>query len=211
MKYTPLLLAALFSCIGWSRSSASVTNVTAYGENSVYCYSYSLGTPGDVFTMNSIQSGPGGIQGWIYTDSAEDPTLTLQNTINNDTGFDWTGYHVDVFMNQSFTIASPSVLNSGWSGTITAQPTWNGSQYEGQIDFVGGTPVGANQILSFSYQISFSGSTSFTFSQTLSPVPEPGTPSLLLAGALLGGGLVFTRKLRVRTAIQAPSRIRAMV
>jgi hypothetical protein len=159
--------------------------------------------------MDSTQSGPGGIWGMIYTSSAQDPTLTLQNTINNDTGFDWTGYHVDVFMNQSFVISSPSVLNFGWTGSITAQPTWNGAQYEGQIDFTGGTPVGAQQILSFSYAITFSGATSFTFSQTLSPVPEPGTSSLLLGGAFLLGGLAWIRK-ALQTA-QTPSRIRVMV
>ena len=153
--------------------------------------------------MDSTQSGPGGIWGRIYTDSAEDPTLTLQNAINNDTDFSWTGYHVDVSMDQSFTITSPTVLNAGWTGSITAQPTWNGSQYVGELDFTGGTPVTVGQILSFSYQITFSGSTSFTFSQTLSPVPEPNPAGLLMSGGLVLGGLAFTRKFRSKTQTSA--------
>src|SRR5215471_19614169 len=127
MKHAIVSLVLASGIVGISSSQASVTNVIAYGQNQVDCYSYSLGSPGDVFTMDSIQSGPGGIAGWIYTDSASDPTLTLQNSINNDTGFDWTGYHVDVFMNQTFILSSPTVLNSGWTASITAQPTWNGS------------------------------------------------------------------------------------
>ena len=153
-----------------------------------------LGTPGDLFTMQSHQYTSGKIWGNILTDSAEDPTLTLQNTIDNQTAFSWTAYHVDVSMNNVFTIASPSVLNSGWTFGTPVQPVWNGSAYVGQIDFYAGTPVAIGQILSFSYQIVFSGATSFNFTESLTPVPEPGALSLLLAGGLLVAGSKLARR-----------------
>jgi hypothetical protein len=188
MKERSILLLVALAGLTCSISNASITNVTAYGGTAVDCYFYSFGSPGDLFTMMSHQNAKGKIWGNILTDTAEDPTLTLQNTIDNQTAFSWTAYHVDVSMNNPFAIASPSVLNSGWTFGAPVQPVWNGSAYVGQIDFYAGTPVAIGQILSFSYQIVFSGATSFNFTESLTPVPEPGVLSLLLGGGLLLAG-----------------------
>jgi hypothetical protein len=193
MNQRSIFLVALSGLI-CSISNASITNVTAYGGTAVDCYFYSFGTPGDLFTMMAHQNKSGKIWGSILTDSAEDPTLTLQNTIDNQTAFSWTAYHVDVSMNNPFTIASPTVLNSGWAFATPVQPVWNGSAYVGQIDYYGGTPVAIGQLLSFSYQIVFSGATSFSFTESLTPVPEPGTFSLLLAGSVFLAGTRMARK-----------------
>ena len=45
----------------------------------------------------------------IVTDSTTDPTLTINNSINNTSSFAWTEYVVNVAMNQSFSINSASV------------------------------------------------------------------------------------------------------
>ena len=42
----------------------------------------------------------------ILTDSTTDPTLTINNSINNTSSFAWTEYVVNVAMNQSFSIDS---------------------------------------------------------------------------------------------------------
>ena len=67
-----------------------------------------------------------------------DPTVTMRNTIDNDTGFSWTGYHVNVFMDNPFTVSAatiytPATSEPGWTGSITVSPAvLVGSQYEGR-------------------------------------------------------------------------------
>jgi hypothetical protein len=184
MKKRILILLGLASLTTFI-SNASITNVTAYGGSAVDCYIYTFSTTSDLFSMQSHQYASGKIWGNILTDSAEDPTLTLQNTIDNQTSFAWTAYHVDVTMNNPFTIASPSILNTGWTIGTPVQPVWNGTAYVGQLDFFAGTPVAIGQIISFSYQIVFSGATSFNFTESLTPVPEPASFTLVMAGGLL--------------------------
>lgn len=129
--------------------------------------------------------------------SAQDTTtLTVQNTLNNATDMTWTGYHVDVSMAQPFTIANPFVSNPGWSAAITQQPTASGSGYTGMVDYVmgtGGASVPNGQLLSFSYQLVFTGGNA-SYMQNLSPVPEPTTFSLLAGGALLLGAFRLGRR-----------------
>jgi hypothetical protein len=194
MNKRSIFLLVAFTGLISSIGNASITNVTAYGGTAVDCYLYTFGSPGDTFTMMSHQNTAGKIWGNILTDTAADPTLTLQNTIDNQTSFAWTAYQVNVSMNSPFAIASPSVLNSGWTFGTPVQPVWNGTSYVGQINFQAGTPVDIGQIFSFGYQIVFSGATSFNFTETLTPVPEPGTLSLLLAGGLLLAGVKRVRR-----------------
>ncbi|HUA37002.1 MAG TPA: hypothetical protein VMA35_01230, partial [Candidatus Sulfopaludibacter sp.] len=130
-----------------------------------------------------------------------DPTLTINESVNNESSFVWTEYVLDVAMNQTFTISSAAVTAPpGWTETIT-QPTGpdiNGN-YNGMIDYAltaGGTPVAIypalNSILYLGYQINFNSTTSYTVTETATPVPEPGAISLLLvAGLLLGGRMLF--------------------
>lgn len=182
-----------------SVAQASITGVTATGDENVSVPVYTFSATDSQLTLNETQLGAGNVTGDITTDVPGDPTLTIQNVINNDTGYAWTGYHVNVFMTQPFTIANTIVLNPGWTGSVTQQPILSGGVYGGQIDYLGGTPVLNGQILSFSYQITFGGSASF--SQELIPVPEPGSLSLLLGGGLLLAGLMFIRQRRSRTTV----------
>ena len=66
----------------------------------------------------------------IVTDTTTDPTLTVNNSINNTSSFAWTEYIVSVAMNQSFSIDSAGVITpSGWTANITA-PTGRDGQRE---------------------------------------------------------------------------------
>jgi hypothetical protein len=131
---------------------------------------------------------PGNVLGWFTTDSSADPTITMENAIDNDTGFAWTSYDVNVYMNQQFTLSAPVVYpdttEPHWSGTITDSPAvWNGAQWEAQAIFEGGTPLPVGGVLDFGYQASFTGNVDFT--QQLVPVPEPGALPLIF-GAVAG-------------------------
>jgi len=135
--------------------------------------------------------------GWFDMDPLDgDPTIKVINSIDNDTGFDWTDYHVNIYMNLPFTLTNAIVYNpNDWSatpGTISA--TWNGSEYVGSIDYNYGTTVAVGGTLDFGYKLNFVGSPGghYTYTQEVLPTPEPGTFVLLACG--LVGLLVMRRR-----------------
>jgi hypothetical protein len=80
----------------------------------------------DTLSMRGYQHDvPGWMHGTIYTDTAEDPTISIYDTLDNDTTFAGTGYRLNVSMNQTFTISSPFVTNVNWTVVITQQPIFD--------------------------------------------------------------------------------------
>jgi hypothetical protein len=176
---------ASITSVGWNSYDPTFENVIYWNGGSGSGITYS--------TMAATQTGAGSVGGYIYTSDPNDPTLTLGNNINNDTGFTWTGYNVDVSMNVTFSIANAIVSTpGGWTASIL-QPTLVGGVYTGHINYLAGTPVVNGQSLNFSYDITFSNGTQFGFSEDVTPVPEPG--SLTIVG-LLCGGWMFAKKRR---------------
>jgi hypothetical protein len=203
MKKAIILLATLAALTGFS-AKASITNVVAWGDYAnVDCYLYTWTPLDSTLTMYSDQYGQGSVSGKVQTDTPDDPSLTLANTINNDTVFAWTSYNVDVFMNQSFSILSPTLIGPIYSAgdwavqSYTPTATWNGSQWVGHLVLGGATPIPVAGVLSFSYTINFLGSVNFT--EVLTPVPEPNTLSLLFSGVSLLGGFTALRARRKRS------------
>lgn len=133
---------------------------------------------------------PAHVEGDFTTDSPEDPSVWIIQTVENFTDFDWTDYHVIIGMNQEFTIDN-AMGPSGWTIDIIQpvpgeQPNNNGPGYVGIIDYFYGGP--GTEILigesgDFGFRISFLGSVDFCTEQI--PTPEPTTLSLLVAGSLL--------------------------
>ena len=151
-----------------------------------------------VFNCNQ-SSGIGSLRFDITTDSADDPVLTLHNTIDNDSGFVWTEYIVTVTMNKAFTFTNtPTVFSpAGWSVGITAPYGPDGfGNWTGILDLTAGTPVGLGETLDFQYQVAFSGSTSYSITESVQVVPEPATGTLLGIGSLVLGGLAWARRRR---------------
>jgi hypothetical protein len=206
MKSKTLTLTVLFSLGFWSVASANLLSLTYTNDNTgaLNCNygTWSFGGTtnfADVYVSGDQYWGPGTMLGNITTTSAGDPSLRFHNDIENGSGQDWTAYSVIVFLSQPFTITNVAVFTPGdWSFTYSTNSTWNGSAYEGFVDYTGGTSVSGDPenpgTFDFAYKLVFDGATSYTLSQELIPVPEPGTGGLLAMGLLLGG--YINRRLR---------------
>jgi hypothetical protein len=143
----------------------------------------------------------GHMVGWFDLGADGDPAIKVINSIDNDTGWDWTDYHVNISMSIPFDILTgafngPKVtLPNDWPTNLinVVQPTLVGSQYVGSVDYYAGTPVPDGQTLEFSYKISFVGEPlgHYTYVQEMIPTPEPGTFVLVACGLL---GLFVMRR-----------------
>jgi hypothetical protein len=193
--------------------SVGKANITGGGWNTgnvnmLECTSWPFSMSGSTATygMTGTQYGsPAIMSGWVTTDTPTDPTLTLGSSVINETAGAWIGYEVDVIMNQTFTFTTPgpTVNNpppNDWVVASVVAPTYQATgpyagDYEGTLYYSGGTPVGVGGELDYLYSINFSGATSYTFTEQITPwfaeVPEPGT--LALAGM---GGLLLALRLR---------------
>jgi hypothetical protein len=214
MKMRGILLGVLTTLALCSTSRASITGAWWWddGDGALVCSSTNWNAASDTLSMAGSQFwGPGHMNGWIQTSGVEDPTLTLTSSINNDTNFVWTDYHVNVYMSSTFTIANTGTLaptvnnppNNDWSVSSVVEPSSPlvsgpfAGDYEGTVNLLGGTPVAIGGLLDFGYTIQFSGASQFDFTQEVIPsgVPEPGTLGLVaMSGLLLGGGLLARRR-----------------
>jgi hypothetical protein len=209
MKRQTLTLITLLALGFCSFANANLVSLT-YAQDGTGALNYNYGTwnfggTADDAEVNisGDQFGLGSMLGYLVADSASDPSLKFHTTIGNSSGVDWTNYDVTVFLSQPFTITNPIVFTpSDWTIQYSPIATWNGSAYEGNILFFGGTPVSGSSVcpgtLDIAYKIIFSGSTTYTLSQEMipnfsgqdinpNPVPEPGTAGLLGMGGLLYG------------------------
>lgn len=203
MNTKTLLLIVPATFLICSISSASITGIPTWSySGGLYCYGPNLTTDSNTgdqsVALNGRQSSFGAMDLTLLTDTVSDPTLTINNSINNTSSFAWTAYIVNVAMNQSFTINSAGVVApSDWSASITQPGAPVGGIYTGTIDYTGGTPVALypalNSTLDFGYQVTFSGSTQYNLTESANPVPEPGAFGLLMLAGLLLGGRKFAR------------------
>jgi hypothetical protein len=134
--------------------------------------------------------GAGHIEG-DFDATEGDPIIYLMEEVLNDTGYDWTGYQIDIGMDKTFSIlTSPIIAPTGWTYSITqptgGQPIPNGGTgWLGTVNFTNTSGDPQNNISdtetgTFGFKVSFLGSVAFCTEQT--PVPEPATLALLLIG-----------------------------
>jgi hypothetical protein len=202
-----ILLIASASFLGLCVTQASITSVPSWNySGGVYCYAPVFTAADQSVDLTGHQSSFGAMGLTILADTPADPTLTINNSINNTSSFAWTEYIVNVAMNQTFTINSAGVVApGGWTATITQPGAPVAGIYTGTIDYLGGTPVSIypllNSTLDFGYQVTFSGATSYSLTESVNAVPEPGAWSFLLAGGLLMGAwsLAGRRQTRLQT------------
>jgi hypothetical protein len=154
--------------------------------------------------INGTQySYPGYIQGSFTTDTEVDPVVWIVESLNNQTNFAWTDYHIDIGMNKPFSIVGV-VSPFDWTWAIT--PPTGGQQLPNQapgtlgwlgiIDYYAGTPISIGASDSFGLVISFTGSAQFYIEQVPTGIiPAPGS-------SLLGGiGIGCARWLRRRKSL----------
>jgi hypothetical protein len=196
------LAAIVLALLAWTSSAnASITNVTGGddGDGVVTCPPEGniWNDETDTFSINGTHNllEAGHVLGDIYTDTELDPTLTITNSLENDTGLSWIGYHVNISMNHTFTISNEDVtVPADWSAVITSQPVVVGPLWIGQLDFTAGTPVADTETLAFGYKISFSGKLSYSYCQEMIPVAVPEPATLVLVSCGLVGLFVLRRR-----------------
>jgi len=186
------LLMGFGACQLFARSAGASIMSHSFPQDSVvsdptYSWGHETTESGVTYLMNvsGDQSGSSGtLETSVTTDTTTDPTLVVGNDVNNDTGFTWTGYDVSVSMSNPFSLYNALVTTpSDWTASVTA-PALIGGQYVGYIDYSAGTPIPNGGELDFQYTLQFTGSLSYSFTETVTPVPEPASIGLLTMGVV---------------------------
>jgi hypothetical protein len=166
-----------------------------------------------IFGTHSVATGPSSIhpedigshtahmEGEFLPGQDGDPNVTFINSIDNDSGYTWVGYNVNLYMSVPFTILSASALNPlDWNPPAIVTPAnWNGTYYVASVNYSAGTPIPNGGTFDFKYKINFNSPAPYNFIQEMTPiavaVPEAGTLSLLsIMGAMVSGFALCRRK-----------------
>jgi hypothetical protein len=195
--------------VGLACSSVSKANITNVwyrddGDGAFVC-----GNPGTwTGSTNALSLGvngkecgtPGHLLLNVYTDSPDDPTLKIDNSIDNDTSFAWTQFTVNLTMNVSFTLTNVFVSTPGDWQVVSGDnqtATYTGSNYLATVVYDTGAAIATNDTIEFGYWVKFSGSPAYTITQEMVPVPEPSSWAMVAFGAI---ALLGSRRLRRRSS-----------
>lgn len=129
-----------------------------------------------------VGGAPVSLTGNALADS--DPDISIVKTINNDTSFAWTDFHIELIPNPGTgpIIVNPASVTSDHFSNIMVMNNPDGSAVIWYLLGLGDTPVpiGGNVTLNFTFNVP--GSVSFKMRQH--PTPEPASLALLAMGGL---------------------------
>ncbi len=125
------------------------------------------------------------------------PYSILENVVNN-TGQTWADFHYSITEPNQ---ASGVVFTNHTSSTLSGF-TLDASSGPRNLDFTGSLANGQTANAAFSISPfdpgSTVGQTTFTLTQIPSPIPEPETYAMMLAGLLLMGGIAKRRSKKIQ-------------
>ncbi len=129
-----------------------------------------------------------------------DPTANSSNVVSNDTGFAWSAYVINIYMNKPFTLDAAGTPLDGWQTSYVPGPASLGSyvdqdnnpawSYMATVDYFTLDPSkyilpvpAANSQGEFDVTFTWEGST--VYELELIPIaPEPASLALLVLGGL---------------------------
>ncbi len=198
MRVSLFMLAAVLAVGSVAQADIIAWNCQDDGDGGIVMNQPSwseVGTAEYKLQMSGVQNFyPAHVNGDFVTDTELDPTVWIIETVENQTNFTWTDYHISIGMDKPFQIIGVvSPLDWTWniSQPVGGQPLPGdvspGTGYVGTVNYFAGTPIPVGGSGNFGLVVSFLGSVSFSTEQI--PTPEP-TSLLLLAI----GGLFLARK-----------------
>ena len=195
-----LVVAVVIGLACCSISNANITNLTYAddGDGAFVCTPWSWsGNASSVYMHVTGDQfwAPGHLLLNVLTTDTNDPTLKIDNSIDNQTSFAWTKFTVNLTMDVGFTLTNVFVSTPGDWGIISFDQTANftGSNYLATVVYDTGAAIASNGVIEFGYWVQFSGSPAYTITQEMIPVPEPTSWAMVALGAI---ALLGSRRLR---------------
>lgn len=186
MRLNLLLCVCVFASTGLICQAAIIgVDCRAQGED-VEVRGWNWDDSAYSLTINETLTGTdGGILAGFTTDTDPDPIVWIRKSVENDTSFMWSSYHITLLLDRPFEILDTSTP-AGWACNVT-DPVLQGDRYAGAVDYYlvePGTGIEVGQAGDFGLKVWFEGSVQFCVQQV--PVPEPVSLAMLLAaGAYL--------------------------
>jgi MYXO-CTERM domain-containing protein len=190
MKLNTLIAVLVVLSVSVARGAIIDWSLQADGDGAIVTDSatFTPSTDANYLNVDAAQLlSPGHLSGSFTTDTETDPTVWVVETVENQTNFTWTDYHIEIGMDKNFSIVGV-ISPQDWTWLITPPipgqplPCESGTGWVGTVDYYAGPPIAPGESGQFGFVVSFDGSVFFCTEQV--PTPEPAAGGLLAVAAL---------------------------